>query len=147
MFRHDSTNIKPTDPAYQLLPKGKYIFSIVDATEKTSKKGDPMIELLMQVIENPDYHGKTMKHWVVFMAADKPGAYMSVHFRKCIGVPYEGDVEIDSSNWTGKKVLCELDTKTTTVDGKTYVNNNIKSVMPYDGVNFPEVGKDGDIPF
>jgi hypothetical protein len=37
------------------------------------------------------------------MPKDKPGAGMSVHFLKTIGQPYEGQVNIDSTQWVGSE--------------------------------------------
>jgi hypothetical protein len=67
-----------------------------------------MIELTLGIIENATYQGKTFKHWVVFMPEGMDGAGMSVHIRKCLGVPYGGDDEVNATDWETKKLRVKL---------------------------------------
>ena len=69
-FIHDSTGVQPSS-GFTPLPEGEYSLVIKDATEKISKKGLPMIEVTLSVIEHQEFHGKTFKHWVVFLPANK----------------------------------------------------------------------------
>lgn len=145
-FKHNSTGIEPS--TFQPIPAGEYKFVIQNAKEKKSKKtGADMIEATLQVIENTDHHGKTLKHYVVFIPAGEKGDGMSVHFRKCIGVPYGGDDEVDASEWVGKKLRAKLKVEERKWEGNTLLGNKVAAVYPY-GTEFPEVKtKDEEIPF
>jgi hypothetical protein len=143
-FRHDSTNIK--ERKYEPMPEGEYNFVIQFAEEKKSSKGNDMVELTLSVIEHEEYHGKNIKHYVVFLPAGEKGDGISVHFRKCIGVPYGGDDEVDASTWIGKKLVGKVKIETREYEGKQYENNKIAAVYPYGG-KFPEVEKRDIVPF
>jgi hypothetical protein len=156
-FPHNSKNVSTEGPKKPVLPKERYVLSIFDAKETTSKKGDPMIELDVKVIEHAVYQDHDLKHWVVFIPAGKKGDWVNVHFRKCIGVPHGGEDIVDASQWVGKKFEADVD-----IDTKPYTNkkgevktdprNAIVRVYPYKDI-FPEVEastaneKDSEIPF
>jgi hypothetical protein len=154
-FRHNSTNIKPSDGSFEVYPEGEYRVSIEEAKEGISNgaktKGMNMIEMTLQIIEHESLHGKTIKHWVVFMPEGMDGAGMSVHFRKCIGVPYGGDDEVEAMEWIGKKLRVKLgvDTKPykdkKTGEMKSNPRNKVTNVLPY-GEDFPEIAG-SDVPF
>ncbi len=149
-FRHNSTGVEPSQGGKKqtLFDKGEYAAVIVDATEKVSEgkktKGMPMLELDCQIIEHERYHGEPFKHWIVFMPADMDGAGMSVHFRKCIGLPYGGDDEVDARDYKDKKFRVEFDQETkpytSPKNGKTYTEprNKIIAITHY-GADFPPV--------
>lgn len=149
-FNYNSSGIDPNAPKSKPIPAGRYTFVIMDAMEKTSSRGNQMAELDLQVVEHAEHHGHEMKHWVTFIPAGKSGDWMNVHFRRCIGVPYEGDVVVDVSAWKGKKFdgKVEIDTAPyTNREGvvKTDPRNKISSVYPYQD-KFPEVVEE-EIPF
>src|SRR3990167_2179170 len=140
-FIHDSTGVQPSS-GFTPLPEGEYSLVIKDATEKISKKGLPMIEVTLSVIEHQEFHGKTFKHWVVFIPKGEKGDGMSVHFRKCIGIPYGGADEVDAREWIDRKfrAVLKIDSKKDQNTGKTFRSNKIAEVMPY-SEDFPEVNK------
>ncbi len=85
------------------VPAGRYNLRIVAATEKVSKKGDPMVAVDYEVMDGT-YAGRLVKfHYVVFFQ-DKmaPGAGMSKTFLKTIGLPYEGKITVEPSQWIGR---------------------------------------------
>lgn len=85
------------------VPAGRYNLRIVSAEEKVSKKGAPMVVVDYEVMDGP-YAGRLVKfHYVVFFQ-DKmsPGAGMSKTFLKTIGLPYEGQITVDPSQWIGR---------------------------------------------
>lgn len=147
-FIHDSTGVEPSGGKFQPLPEGEYAFVIQDAAEKTSKKGLPMIETVLSVIEDAQFQGKTIKHWVVFIPKGDKGDGMSVHFRKCIGVAYGGADEVNAQEWVGKKLRAKLKIEkmpSKKNPGEILDTNKVAAVMPY-GDDFPEV-KGSDVPF
>jgi hypothetical protein len=82
------------------------------------------------------------------------GAGMSVHIRKCLGVPYGGDDEVNATDWETKKLRVKLainkkpfkDKKTG--ETRTEPRNKVAEIMPY-GKDFPAVTKkeDDEVPF
>lgn len=145
-FVHNSKNINPNQ-GFTPIPAGEYSFVIEDATEKTSKKGLPMIEVSLKVIEHAEFHGKGFKHYVVFIPAGEKGDGMSVHWRHCIGVPFGGEDEVNAVDWVGKKLRAKIIVETKPYEGKEYTSNKIKAVFPY-GSDFPVIEKvDTEIPF
>lgn len=85
------------------VPAGRYNLRIVAAVEKVSKKGSPMVVVDYEVMDGP-YAGRLVKfHYVVFFQ-DKmaPGAGMSKTFLKTIGLPFEGQITVDPSQWIGR---------------------------------------------
>jgi hypothetical protein len=114
MFDFDATDM-PIDEKKsfekKLLPKGTYEFEIIEFTSKagksypaegTTKNGDPKVDLLVSVTTPGEFEGERLFHSVTFMAKDKPGAGMAVHFLKTIGQPHEGKLVIDPRQWVGQ---------------------------------------------
>jgi hypothetical protein len=143
-FVHNSKGVNPNG-GYTPIPEGEYKFVIESAKETTSKKGLPMIEATISVIEHPELHGKSFKHYVVFIPAGEKGDGMNVHFRRCIGVPYGGEDEVNAADWEGKKLRAKVKIEKSSKDGKEYINNKVAAVFPY-GDDFPEI-KETEIPF
>jgi hypothetical protein len=144
-FKHNSAGIDATG-GFQPLPEGEYRLVIQDAEEMKSKKGQDMVKVTLAVIEHEKLDGKTLFHYVVFIPAGDKGDGMSVHFRKCIGMPYGGDDEVDASKWVGKKLRAFLKIEERDYQGKHYTGNKVAEVLPY-GKDFPPVETDEDIPF
>lgn len=85
------------------VPAGRYNLRIVTATEKVSKKGDPMVVVDYEVMDGP-HAGRLVKfHYIVFFT-DKiaKGAGMSKTFLKTIGLPFEGQITVDPNQWIGR---------------------------------------------
>jgi hypothetical protein len=144
-FRHDSTGIKPN--TFEPMPEEDFFFAITDAKEgKSKEKSYDMVEVELTCIENEQYHGRRIKHYVVFIPKGEKGDWMNVHFRKCIGVPHGGDDVVNASEWIGKKIRAKLKIETREWEGKTYTNNKVDKVSPY-GTDFPAVTVNDEIPF
>lgn len=91
------------------IPEGEYNLRIVDAEEKVSKKGDPMVVVDYEVFDGP-YKGRSVQfHYVVFFK-DKtaPGAGMSKSYLKNIDLPFEGNVRVNSLEWIGRILTAKV---------------------------------------
>jgi hypothetical protein len=108
-FMHDSSGIDP-DQEFPLLPEGQWFpFRIYEAEELTSKKsGNPMILAKCEVVGDDRYADMNVWHYVVFIPKGKPGEGINVHFRKCIGVPFGGEDEVDAEDWIGKRFMGKI---------------------------------------
>lgn len=144
-FQHDSRGVDPDD--FPILPDGWYPFKIFDAEESKSKKGLPMVVVKSQVFNDPRYSGQSVWNFIVFLPKDRPGAGISVHFRKCIGVPFGGDDIVDASEWIGKKFMGEVIAET--YEGKR--RNKFAKISPYDETLIKHENEDNkpteDVPF
>ena len=89
-----------------VVPPGDYVLEIVKATEAVSKKGDPMVVVDYEVISGGQIGKLIKRHYVVFFK-DKSasGAGMSKKFLKTIGLPCEGAVKVDPTQWIGRKLI------------------------------------------
>lgn len=141
-FRHNSTGID-TEKKFQLLPEGEsFIFKIFDAEEGTSTNGNNMVRIKCSVVNDERFPDVQVWHWVVFLPAGQKGDWMSVHFRKCIGVPYGGDDEVDAKEWVGKTFVGRI--KHELYQGKLGHKIAEVSEVPADGL----IKKDDDeVPF
>lgn len=102
------------------VPTGKYNLRIIGATEKTSKKGDPMIVVDYEVMDGPHCGRQIKFHYVVFFKdKNAPGAGMSKSYLKTIGLPCEGSVTVDPSKWIGRCVVGKVVLETAQ-DGTEY---------------------------
>lgn len=125
-FLHDSRGVNPDE--FALLPDGWYPFKIYEAEEMKSSKGHDMVLVKAEVFNDPRYMGFTVWNYVSFIPKDKPGAGISVHFKKCIGVPYGGEDMVDAKDWVGKKFMGKVSTEE--YEGKR--RNKFKEISPYD---------------
>ena len=147
-FQH---NAPPPTEGFSLLPDGPYDFQITDIKEKTTKNGDPMVNVTCEVINSSEYNGKKVFMNVNFLQTGKPGAGMSTHFLKSIGQPWEGAVTVDPDNWVGEQFKARVETreyvKTDKTKGKA---NDIKDIEEIGQFASPEVAKAAktdDVPF
>jgi hypothetical protein len=108
-FLHDSTGIDP-DQEFPLLPEGQWFpFKIYEAEESVSKKaGYPMILAKCEVVGDDRYAEMNVWHYVVFIPKGKSGDGINVHFRKCIGVPFGGNDDVDADDWVGKRFMGKI---------------------------------------
>lgn len=132
MFKHNSTGVDPNQ-AFPVMPEGWYEFKIFDAMEKTSKSNNPMIECICQVINDAQWKGQEITHYVVFLPKEKKGAGISVHFRKAINEPFGGDDIVNADNWKGKRfrgyvVIEDYTPKEGKNAGKKFKQNKISEI-------------------
>lgn len=98
-------------------PQGFYTFQITDFREKNkeghalvTKNGDPKIMAICEIVDG-DNAGKSCIHNVIIYQPKSPsikGIGITRHFLKCIGEPWEGDLNIDPDNWVGKQFKAEV---------------------------------------
>jgi hypothetical protein len=90
-----------------LVPPGIYEIECIDAKEKTSKGGNPMIELNWQIVGENGEHGPKLKDWLVMSEAV---AWRIDAFLVAAGKhPGEGvEVELDADDLIGVAVRARL---------------------------------------
>ena len=82
-FDIDFTGVGIKNVSQVVVPPGTYNLSIVKATEKFTKKGDPMVVVDYEIVDG-DYIGKLIKNHCVVFFKDKesPGAGIANRFLK-----------------------------------------------------------------
>jgi hypothetical protein len=130
-YSYDSTGIDPdAKGSFVLLPEGQYSFVIKEAKPGQSKNGNFMVTLSCEVVNNVNFNGKTVTHYVTFFEKDKPGAGIPIHFLKVIGQPWEGQFDVTVADWIGGEFLgyVKHDEYTSKKDGLKYKNAKISRV-------------------
>ena len=142
-FSYDSTGIDPDSRGGggSKIPEGVHRFRIVKAKPTKSAKGNFMVELEAEVINNIDLAGKSLRHWVTFMPTGHKAAGIAVHFLKVIGQPWEGAFDVTVADWVGGVFIGEVKDEpfVSKKDGKTYASPKI--------VRVDYVPKESEIPF
>ena len=133
MIKIDFSGVRQETP-----PDGDYIFTISDAQEKPSKKGDSqVIHLNLEVNSPAEYAGRHTLAWISL----HPDALWAAQafFDAVIGEPQDGVVELEVSALVGNKI------------GATCVQeeapNGRKVLVPKGWWNPQTPYKDGDEPF
>lgn len=143
----DNVEEQEVRPGIQLLPKGKYLFQIIEKIDKTTAKGDPMVNITLQCQENDCIQNKVWDN-IVIPNPKSPSigiAGRTKHFLHCIGEPYQGQFEWDSDNWAWKKVYANVDKKKMN-NGKE-INVVTGYVLDEDLINKSAESNDGLFPF
>lgn len=158
MFDYDATGVQPSSQGQgKILPKAWFNFEIISYTTNDGSKTYPMegytkenhypkVDLLLQVIDNPEYEDCRVFHTVTFMPKDKDGAGMAIHFLKCINQPFEGKIKPNSEDWVGEK----LQGYAITDEYKGKTKNKLGEIRPYATPTHPEIAKaakNDDVPF
>jgi len=133
VIKIDFTGVRQETP-----PDGDYIFTISDAQEKPSKKGDSQVIHLQLEVDSPaEYAGRKTLAWISL----HPDALWASQFffDAVIGEPQDGVLEIEASNLVGEKVgaTCEIET----------APNGRKVLVPKTWWNPSSPYRDGDEPF
>lgn len=97
------------------MPPGIYGLVINKVTDTKNeipwktKNGDDYVQVECEVDEAGEYLGRKVWYGVTFMDdKSRPGAGMSIHLLKCIGEPWEGDFDVDTDNWIGRRFKARL---------------------------------------
>ena len=111
---------------FTALPEGEYVFQITDFKEVdrdgndlVTKKGDPQVNLTLEVVTPEEFAGRKVWHNVIFYKPDSPsikGIGMTRHFLHCANLVYQGDLDTDPNDFVGKRI------RATVVHNDKYVN-------------------------
>jgi hypothetical protein len=114
-FDFDGTGIDPDSKGTnRLLPKRWHSLEIVEFQSRAgetyplegfTKNKDPMVNILCEVVDDPEFEGERVFHTVTFLPKDKPGSGMAIHWLKTIGQPWEGKFSVDSKAWVGERFM------------------------------------------
>lgn len=94
-------------PTFGPWPAGEYLVRIVDAKEKTSSNGNPMIELRVRVVQDGDVKGGGIFDYLVF----SDGAKWKVDAFLQAANKWPGEnqpVDIDAADLVGLEITAKL---------------------------------------
>lgn len=105
--RSNTAGVKESDGSFELLPEGEYLFEISEVGESTTQNDDPMAKLVLVVKEEGQYKGKKVwENIVIPNEGSKAWKIMgrTKFFLHCIGEPFEGEFDWDTSRWLYRTV-------------------------------------------
>lgn len=131
---YDATGQEPTEIGkYPVLPAGTYFLAVKEVGDGWTKNNDPRFDVQFEVINEPSYNGALVWSSYTLIPAGKSGAGIILHFLKCIGQPYQGQIKINTDNWIGKRISAKIVIEPERIDkttGKVYkAKNRIESLL------------------
>lgn len=131
-FQYSNKGIKMND--FDVIPRGQYVLIITEAEERTSKNGDPMVAVTLEVDDDAQQLGKKIWHYVTFISQERKGAGMAIHFLKCIDEPWEGDIIVTPEKWIGKRIYAWVGIE---ADSLGNDRNRIMKIKKVDSIDGP----------
>lgn len=127
-MKYNAGNAKPIQ--FSVAPQGNYHVVITGAEEKVSSNGNDMVKVTCQIDEG-QFDGAKIWHNVTFLDPESKAAGLALHFLHTIGQPYQGEFEIKTSEWLGRRFLANI--------GVEEYNGKKKNVI--NGLTVPSDGK------
>lgn len=109
-YKYDATGVDASGGFPIIEKEGWYPFKISVATPGESKNGNYQVTV-DAVCMDARWYEYSVRHWVTFLpkltAEGTPnrGAGMAIHFLKCIGEPWEGNLDVNPMAWEGKTFM------------------------------------------
>lgn len=120
-------NAKEAD-GFLPIPDGEYILTCTKVTDKTASTGRAMANLELTVGDG-EYEGRKVWHNVTFIPKGEDGHGFMVHALHAFGLPFDGSLDFDTSEFRGRS--CKAQVNTETYKGKA--NNKIADFITVDG--------------
>ena len=128
-----------------LIPKGEYIFEVLEADEKTSKSGNDMIALKLGVVYNDSVRGI-----FDYLVDIDSMAFKTRHFADSVGLLAEYEKgSLDAGALVGLTGKCKIDIQPAKdgYDAKNAVKDYVKIGSKSAPTGKTETVEDDDIPF
>ena len=104
-FRQNYTGVRE---AFGIPDEDTYHVMIVQAKSTKSKKGDPMVNFKMEIIEGAVtkrvFSGQFLFSNRVFIQSNEQVSGFNKHFLKVIGEPYDEEFTVEPDHWVGKQL-------------------------------------------
>lgn len=99
-------------PTFEICPKGEHIFEVVQKVDSTTKNGDPMVSLTLEVYSGPHKGKKVWDNIILSTNSNSPAfgiRWRAKMFLKAIGENHEGDTfEWDSERWVFQRCIGQV---------------------------------------
>jgi hypothetical protein len=102
------------------LPEGTYEVVVASANHKTSLAGNPMLEVRLDVVNDPIYSGRSVFDNIVLVPQ---AAWKLVSFLRALGI--NPSRQLDPSDWIGTPLQVDVIIDTYEVDGERRTRNKI----------------------
>ncbi|MFH1680633.1 MAG: DUF669 domain-containing protein [Candidatus Eisenbacteria bacterium] len=113
---------RKSEKRFEPLPEGKYLCQIEDIEEETTRRGDPMWRIRF-VVTSGAHRYRWIFDRLVFSEAAKERLRM---FCEAFGFETDGEVDLDTEAFLGKRVFLDVETSTyTDREGRERVGNEV----------------------
>jgi hypothetical protein len=120
-----TANAAEESGSYEPVPEGEYVLTVIKVTDKTTSTGRDMVNLELAVDEGP-YRDRKVWTNVTFIPAGEPGHGLMVQALKAFGLPFDGELDFDTSEFEGRTCRAKLVIEPyTDKEGKTKKKNAI----------------------
>lgn len=106
----DTEGAEENTGGFVLIPEDTYEVMIVEKSDKTTTKGDPMVNVKLEISEGK-YKGKPLYDNIVIPCQGSPSFGImgrTMHFLHVIGQPYQGNFVTDSDKWLYSKLKVKV---------------------------------------
>lgn len=111
---------------FELLPAGRYKMRVVEAVEKTSKKGNPMLEIVLEC-QHP-HHDYTRRVWDYLLGTEE-AAWKLRHFADAAGLTDQYETgELSPNDALG--CIVEAEIKVVPAKDDYPAKNSVKDYLP-----------------
>lgn len=117
-------NAKEENSPMEPIPEGEYILTCTKAKDGKTSTGRDMTNLELVVADGP-YENRKIWHNVTFIPSGEKGHGMCVHACHAFGLPYDGDVDFDTSEFEGKSAKAYVVVETREWQGRTITGNKV----------------------
>jgi hypothetical protein len=121
-----TANAAEESGSYEPVPEGEYVLTVLKVTDKVTSTGRDMVNLEMAIDEGP-YRGRKVWSNVTFIPAGEAGHGLMVQALKAFGLPFDGELDFDTSDFEGRTCRAKLviEPYTDTKTGKQKMKNAI----------------------
>jgi len=98
----------------ELMPNGNHMFEIAEVADGFSANKDPMPNICLRCIEDGESEGKKVWDNILIPEPDSMAHKIigrTKRFLHAIGEPYQGDFDVDTSDWLNKTVEVKVGTE------------------------------------
>jgi len=131
---------------YDPIPEGRYLSTIKDIEETTTRKGDPMWKLRLQ-IEEGEHAGRLVFDRIVFSQRAQERLQM---FCRALGLPTKGEIDLQPEMVEGKSCVVVVETEDyEDNEGLTRTGNKVafECYLPVARPDQTEAEDASDLPF
>jgi hypothetical protein len=127
-----------TNNEFNLASKGVHAAVIVEVGEKTTKNGDPMAVVKLQIVDGLDANAIVYDNVVIPKVGSPSFGIMrrTMEFLKTIGEPHEGEFEYNTENWLNHAVKITVEHEAPNAHHK-YIKAIVSKYQPDERVAEP----------
>jgi hypothetical protein len=102
-----TANAAEESGSYEPVPEGEYVLTVLKVTDKETSTGRDMVNLELAIDEGP-YRGRKVWTNITFIPAGEAGHGLMVQALKAFGLPHDGTLDFDTSEFEGRTCRAKL---------------------------------------